>query len=48
MDILNEQEFRIRYDRTARHLWMDWLMLIGFGLAFGLATAIVLRRKDVG
>jgi ABC-type multidrug transport system ATPase subunit/pSer/pThr/pTyr-binding forkhead associated (FHA) protein len=48
MDILNEQEFRIQYMRTVEHLFRDWLMLIGFGLAFGLATAIVLRRKDVG
>ena len=48
MDIFNEQEFRIRYTRTAEHLIWDWLMLIGFGLVFGIATAIVLRRKDVG
>ena len=48
MDILKEQEFRIQYTRTVGHLGWDWLMLIGFGLASGLATAIVLRRKDVG
>ncbi len=48
MDVSNEQEFRIRYTRTAEHLCWDWLMLIGFGLLFGLATAIVLKRRDVG
>ena len=48
MDISNEQDFRIQYTHTPEHLCKDWLMLIGFGLAFGLATAIVLKRKDVG
>ncbi len=47
-DIFNEQEFQIEYTRTVGHLFKDWLMLIGFGAAFGLITAIVLRRKDVG
>jgi len=47
-DIFNEQEFQIEYTRTAGHLFKDWLMLIGFGAAFGLITATVLRRKDVG
>jgi hypothetical protein len=46
-DIFNEQEFRILYTRTATHLLQDWAMLIGFGLLFGLATAIVLRQKDI-
>ncbi|RLC77208.1 MAG: hypothetical protein DRJ03_27265, partial [Chloroflexi bacterium] len=48
MDVFNEQEFQIEYTRSAGHLFKDWLMLIGFGAAFGLITAIVLRRKDVG
>ena len=48
MDIFKEQEFQIEYTRTAPHLLKDWLMLLGFGLTFGLVTAIVLRRKDVG
>jgi ABC-type multidrug transport system ATPase subunit len=48
MDVFKEQEFRIEYTRTEEHLLKDWLMLVGFGMAFGLATAIVLRRKDVG
>jgi ABC-type multidrug transport system ATPase subunit/pSer/pThr/pTyr-binding forkhead associated (FHA) protein len=48
MDIFNEQQFGIRYDRTISHLFVDWMLLIVFGLLFGLATAIVLRRKDVG
>jgi ABC-type multidrug transport system ATPase subunit/pSer/pThr/pTyr-binding forkhead associated (FHA) protein len=46
-DMFNEQEFRILYTRTGTHLLQDWAMLIGFGLLFGLATTIVLRRKDI-
>jgi hypothetical protein len=46
-DIYSEQEFRILYTRSATHLLCDWTMLIGFGLFFGLATAIVLKQKDV-
>jgi len=48
MDVINEQEFHIQYTRTPEHLWWSWLILAGFGLVFGLATAIVLKRKDVG
>jgi len=48
MDVFSRQEFRIQYTRTPEHLIKDWVMLIGFGLVFGLATAIVLKRKDVG
>jgi ABC-type multidrug transport system ATPase subunit/pSer/pThr/pTyr-binding forkhead associated (FHA) protein len=48
MDVFKEQEFRIEYARTDEHLLKDWLMLVGFGMAFGLATAIVLKRQDVG
>ena len=48
IDIFNEQEFRIQYDRTVEHLCWDWLIQVGFSLAFGLITVIVLRRKDVG
>ena len=48
MDIYNEQEFRIQYARTQAHLLKGWGILIGFALSFGLATAIVLRRQDVG
>ncbi|RLB23252.1 MAG: ABC transporter ATP-binding protein [Deltaproteobacteria bacterium] len=47
-DIFNEREFRINYDRTTSHLLLDWGMLIGFTVFFGLATAIVLKRQDVG
>ncbi len=47
-DIFNEREFRINYDRTTSHLLWDWGMLIGFTVFFGLATAIVLKRQDVG
>ncbi len=48
MDVFGEQEFRVQYTRTVGHLCWDWLMLIGFGLLFGLATTIVLKQKDVG
>ena len=48
MDVSKEQEFRIQYTRTAEHLVKDWLMLGGFGMLFALATAIALRRQDVG
>ncbi len=47
MDIVSEMDFKIDYARTPLHLFMAWSMLIGFGLFFGLATAYVLRRKDV-
>jgi ABC-type multidrug transport system ATPase subunit/pSer/pThr/pTyr-binding forkhead associated (FHA) protein len=47
MNIQDRQEFRIEYTRTAGHLLKSWLLLIGFGLVFCLAIAIVLRRKDV-
>jgi ABC-type multidrug transport system ATPase subunit len=48
MDVFKEQEFRIEYARTEEHLLKDWVMLVGFGMVFGLVTAIVLRRQDVG
>jgi len=48
MDVFSKQEFHIRYDRTPAHLIQAWAILVGFGLAFGLGTAVVLRRKDVG
>ncbi len=40
-------EFRINYEHEAGHVIKAWLLLIGFGLVFGLAVAIVLKRKDV-
>jgi len=48
MDISKEQTFRINYDRTVRHLLLDWTMLLGFSILFSVATAIVLKRQDVG
>jgi ABC-type multidrug transport system ATPase subunit/pSer/pThr/pTyr-binding forkhead associated (FHA) protein len=48
VDVKSEQEFQILYTRTAGHLLKDWSCLVGFGLFFGLVTALVLRRKDVG
>ncbi|MBN1811292.1 MAG: FHA domain-containing protein [Anaerolineae bacterium] len=47
MNIQDKQEFRIQYTRSAGHLLKAWLLLIGFGLFFSLAIAVVLRRKDV-
>ncbi len=47
MDIASEREFQINYIHTAGHLCWDWLMLIGFGLVFGLGTVIVLKWKDI-
>jgi ABC-type multidrug transport system ATPase subunit/pSer/pThr/pTyr-binding forkhead associated (FHA) protein len=47
MNIQDKQEFRIQYTRSAGHLLSAWLLLIGFGLFFGLAIAVVLARKDV-
>lgn len=48
MDVYTEQDFHIHYDREPGHLFLDWGILAGFGALFGLATAIVLRRQDVG
>ena len=48
MDILTEQDFHIRYDRSSGHLLMDWGILLGFSLLFSLGTAFILRRQDVG
>jgi carbohydrate-binding DOMON domain-containing protein len=48
MDVISEQEFHIQYARTGKHLCWSWTILAGFGLIFGIATAIALKRKDVG
>jgi len=48
MDIYTEQDFQIRYTRAAGHLLLDWGILATFGGLFVLATALVLRSKDVG
>ncbi|MBN1261057.1 MAG: FHA domain-containing protein [Anaerolineae bacterium] len=47
MDIETEQDFRIDYVRTTEQLLLNWGVLAGFGLFFCIATAIVLKRKDV-
>ncbi len=47
MDTVNEIEFQIDFTRNPLHLIKDWCILIGFALFFGLATAYVLKRKDV-
>ncbi len=46
-DIYSEQEFQISYARSLWHLFFCWAVLVGFAAAFGLATAMVLRSKDV-
>jgi len=48
VDIFSEQEFGINYARTRKHLLADWAILSAFGALFAAATAIVLRRQDVG
>jgi hypothetical protein len=48
MDVFTEQDFHIQYGREPGHLVLDWGILAGFCALFGLATAIVLRRQDVG
>jgi len=47
-EITGEREFQIDYTHTTGHLCWDWLMLLGFALAFGIGTIIVLKQKDVG
>jgi ABC-type multidrug transport system ATPase subunit/pSer/pThr/pTyr-binding forkhead associated (FHA) protein len=48
IDIFTERDFHIAYGRTAGHILTDWGFLLAFGLAFAIATGVVLRRKDVG
>jgi len=47
MDIYSEQEFQISYKRSILHLFFSWALLGGFSLFFGVATALVLRSKDI-
>lgn len=47
MDTFNPYEFQIEYTRSAPHLLKDWGLLVGFGILFGLATLIALKRRDV-
>lgn len=47
MDVYNEMEFQVNYKRTFPHLFKSWILLICYGCVFGLATAYILRRKDV-
>ena len=47
-EITGEREFQIDYTHTAGHLCWDWLLLLGFALALGVGTVVVLKRKDVG
>jgi hypothetical protein len=48
VDVFTEQEFGINYARTGKHLLTDWTILSAFGVLFAAATAVVLRRQDVG
>jgi len=47
MDVLTKMDFRINYRRSLLHLLGAWVMLGFFTLASGVATAVILRRKDV-
>jgi len=47
MDVYSEIDFQISYARTAGHLLRTWIILLAFGFLFALATAFVLKRKDV-
>jgi ABC-type multidrug transport system ATPase subunit len=48
VDVFTRQEFQIEYTSTAAHLRQGWLILLGFGLVFGLGTIVVLGRTDAG
>ncbi|MCJ7548094.1 MAG: ATP-binding cassette domain-containing protein [Anaerolineae bacterium] len=47
MDVTSEIALRISYRRFLSHLLGSWTMLGFFGLMFGVATAVALKRKDV-
>jgi len=47
MDVTSEIAIRISYRRSLSHLLGSWAMLGFFGLMFGVATAVALKRKDV-
>ena len=42
------REFNVSYERSAQHLIQSWLMLLGLGGVFGVATVGVLKWKDRG
>jgi hypothetical protein len=46
--VKSKQEFQINYERSASHLCWTWVVLVGFALAFGTGTLVVLKRQDVG
>ena len=45
-DISASKEFKISYARTTQHLVQSWLVLLGLGSVFGLATIGVLKWKE--
>jgi hypothetical protein len=47
-DIPSPRTFQISFAHTPWHLFWVWFILTGFGVVFGLGTAIVLRWKDLG
>jgi hypothetical protein len=47
VDFTQAADLELNYARTAEHLLTTWLILTGSGLLYGLATALVLRRKDI-
>jgi ABC-type multidrug transport system ATPase subunit len=46
--IASEQEFQINYTPSAAHLCWTWILLLGFGIASGTGTLVILKRQDVG
>ena len=48
VEIRGGDEINMNYERTSRHLVTAWLALLAIGLASGLGTAVVLKRRDVG
>ena len=45
--IPGKHEFQIDFGRTVGHLWRDWLLLLGFAVAFGIGTVLVLKGQDI-
>ena len=47
VDIPNEQNLRLSFERTPEHLIDDWLALAGLGAVFAVATGVALKRRDL-
>jgi ABC-type multidrug transport system ATPase subunit len=46
-DVTRPMEFEIDFTPSREHLFRDWLILLGFALAWGLCTIVVLKLRDV-